>query len=150
MKRGATIAVILLACGVALAQDKTVQKPAEPDTCQKYEYAELKDQTKERLLWYRCSYEKLSHIAEDSFNNQLKINQKLDAACKTARDAGLACNDEVGERGREALTQYRIQAAQCSTEASRAGDVLNKVYKVKEVECDAYFAKLKKEKEAKK
>jgi hypothetical protein len=112
----ATIAAMLLMSGLALAQEK------QADMCQKYEYAELKDQNKEDLLHDYC-------LADGYFTIQLKLSSDLSTLNPVAsHDASL-------------------QADNCRVQSSRIQRVLQNKYATKDIDCKALAVRWKKENE---
>jgi hypothetical protein len=124
MKRlsSATIASILLACSLGIAQDKR-----NPDECPSLEYSELKDQSKENLLHDLCMDAELVDI-------QLELATKL---------AGLNPEDSH---------EAHRQATNCVVQMGRIERVLENKYEVKNTkkECEVLMARWKKEYEERK
>jgi hypothetical protein len=114
--RKATIAAMVLMSGLAFGQGK------QPDLCQKYEYAELKDQRKEDLLHDYC-------LDDGYFRIQLKLSldmSKVDA---------------------DASHDAMLQADNCKVQSNRIQRVLQNKYATKDIDCKALEVRWKKENE---
>jgi|SRR5580704_7218767 hypothetical protein len=116
LTRAATVITMLLGASLAAAQEK------QSDLCQKYEYAELKDQTKEDLLHDYC-------LAGGYFRIQLQLSTDLYTV------------DPVASHNAS------LQADNCRVQSSRIQRVLQNKYATKDIDCKALEVRWKKENE---
>jgi hypothetical protein len=123
---------ILLVTGLSvycLTSLAHAQAKSADDTCQKIEYAELKDTPKDDLIATYCNYTALQDIKSDEFHALLKV--KPVGSVDPTADANEA----------------RLQAAQCGEEADRIFRILERTYKMSQrptkADCDANNAAMK-------
>lgn len=103
MKRGILIAAVL-------ASQAHAQSP-----CRIYEYAELKDMPKERLVEMSCEYYRIGTEMLSVALNERKSGRQV-AAQRSEREMGI-CSQEMGRIDRILEAQHGIKAPTCKPAA---------------------------------